>query len=57
MREKPGPTGNTDPNTKMVDAENDSQDRKVEVDVKENMDSNQHNGELVPAENEERDVC
>ncbi|XP_076239799.1 putative lipid scramblase CLPTM1 [Calliopsis andreniformis] len=44
------------PNTKMVGAEDDSQDRK-EVDVRENMDNNQQNGELVPTENnEERDV-
>ncbi|XP_017797137.1 PREDICTED: cleft lip and palate transmembrane protein 1 homolog [Habropoda laboriosa] len=40
----------------MVGAENDTHDRK-EVDIKENMDNNQQNGELVSTENnEERDV-
>ncbi|XP_031833326.1 putative lipid scramblase CLPTM1 [Nomia melanderi] len=40
----------------MVDTENDSQERK-ELNVTENMDGNQQNGELVPTENnEERDV-
>nr|XP_034174735.1 cleft lip and palate transmembrane protein 1 homolog [Osmia lignaria] len=43
-------------NVKMVGAENDNQDPK-EVDVKENMDNNQQNGELVATENnEERNV-
>ncbi|CAK9830187.1 Putative lipid scramblase CLPTM1 [Anthophora retusa] len=40
----------------MVGAENDNHDCK-EVDVKENMDNNQQNGELVSTEsNEERDI-
>lgn len=45
------------PNTKMVDAENDNHDRK-ELNIKENMDNNRQNGELVSTENnEERNVC
>ncbi|XP_015430748.1 PREDICTED: cleft lip and palate transmembrane protein 1 homolog [Dufourea novaeangliae] len=40
----------------MVGAENDNQEHR-DVDVRENMDNNQQNGELVPTENnEERDV-
>ncbi|XP_054003357.1 putative lipid scramblase CLPTM1 isoform X1 [Hylaeus anthracinus] len=40
----------------MVTPKNDSQDSE-ELDVKENMDNNEQNGELVPVENnEERDV-
>ena len=44
-------------NTKMVGAKNDNHDRK-ELNIKENMDNNRQNGELVSAENnEERNVC
>ncbi|KAG7197443.1 hypothetical protein KM043_013295 [Ampulex compressa] len=41
----------------MVGAEDDRRDR-IDVDITENMESNQQNGELVAAEqnNEERDV-
>lgn len=41
----------------MVGAENDNHDRK-EISIKDSMDNNQQNGELVSTENnEERDVC
>ena len=41
----------------MVGAKNDNHDRK-ELNIKENMDNNRQNGELVSAENnEERNVC
>ncbi|KAK1126441.1 hypothetical protein K0M31_005076 [Melipona bicolor] len=43
-------------NTKMVGTENDNHDRK-ELNIKENMDNNRQNGELVSTENnEERNV-
>lgn len=44
-------------NTKMVGTENDNHDRE-EIEIKENMDNNRQNGEIISTENnEERDVC
>lgn len=44
-------------NTKMVGTENDNHDCE-EIEIKENMDNNRQNGEVISTENnEERDVC